>query len=73
MYTYSLRIMSHGHLADFVGVRISEDVGTDRSRARNGYADVVLKQFGCKTVEIALSVNTALFCHHHHYHYIVIN
>jgi len=43
------------HLADFVGVRNSKDVGIDRSWADESYADVVLKHFSCQTVEIALS------------------
>jgi len=53
------------HLANSVRVCISEDVRVDRSRTDNSYADVVLKHFGCKRVEIALS--TSRHSIHHHY------
>ena len=45
------------HLANFVRVCNSKDVGIDRTRADKSYTNVVLKHFSCKAVEIALSTS----------------
>jgi len=44
------------HLANFVRISSSDDVGYDRSRADDSNANVVLKHFRSEAVEVALTI-----------------